>query len=222
LRSPISFMQTVAELALGNPGADRESREAFEDILAEATGASKLLEDMLTLARADSGRGDLQFELLNLSELVEDVRLRAAPLAEAKGQALTIDAGGAITVSGDRPSVRRLIWTLVDNAIKYTPAAGRIELFVAAAGSDARLEVRDNGIGIAREMLPRVFERFFRADPSRSQVDGVGLGLAIAKWIADAHRATIAVESAEGRGTTFTVSFPLCAPAEASRRRPFL
>lgn len=210
LRSPISFMQTVAELALSNPGVDPESRASFEEILTEAIGASELLEDMLALARADSGRNDMQFERLDLSDLVEDVRVRAVSLADARGQTLAVDRNATAPVSGDRASLRRLIWTLVDNAIKYTPPGGRIELSVDRAGSEAKLEVRNTGIGISQAMLPRVFERFFRADPSRSQVDGAGLGLAIAKWIADIHHAAISVESTEGRGTTFRVVFPAC------------
>lgn len=208
LRSPISFMRTVAELALGNPAADRESREAFENILLEASAASRLLENMLELTRADSGRHELRFERLDLSELIEELRKRALPFAEAKQQALVVDQKVSARVSGDRASLRRLLWTLVDNAIKYTPIGGRIVLFVGGTGNGTALEVRDTGIGIPAALLPRVFERFFRADPSRSEVEGAGLGLAIAKWIADMHHASISVESTEGRGSVFRVVFP--------------
>jgi heavy metal sensor kinase len=208
LRSPISFIRTVAEVALDNPGIEGEGRELFEEILQEAESASNLLEDMLTLARADSGNGDLHFEQLDLSELIDDIHPRALSLAEAKGQTLAMERQMSVRISGDRASLRRLVWTLVDNAIKYTPSGGRIELSVGTSKGEARLEVRDNGIGIPAKMLPRVFERFFRADLSRTQVDGVGLGLAIAKWIADMHQAAISVESTEGRGTTFRVVFP--------------
>jgi signal transduction histidine kinase len=100
------------------------------------------------------------------------------------------------------------LWTLVDNAIKYTPSGGRIDLALNTQGTAATIVVRDNGIGIPEAMLPRVFERFFRADPSRTQVEGSGLGLAIARWIADMHHAAISVESVEGRGTVFRVVFP--------------
>lgn len=208
LRSPISFMRTVAEYGLGNPAVDRESREAFEEILVEADAASRLLENMLELARADSGRQEFRFEGLDLSELIEELRTRALPLAEAKQQALIVDRKVRARVSGDRASLRRLLWTLVDNAIKYTPNGGRIVLSVGAARNGTALEVRDTGIGIPAALLPRVFERFFRADPSRTGVEGAGLGLAIAKWIADMHQASISVESTEGRGTVFRVVFP--------------
>jgi signal transduction histidine kinase len=208
LRSPISFMRTAAELGLGNPAIDRESRETFEEILLEATAASNLLENMLELARADSGRHEFRFERLALSELVEELRIRAIPLAEAKQQTLAVEQDVNVQISGDRASLRRLLWTLLDNAIKYTPCGGRIDLSVAKAGTETTFQVRDTGIGIPAALLPRLFERFFRADPSRSQVEGAGLGLAIAKWIADMHQATISVESVEGGGSTFRVVFP--------------
>src|SRR5262249_1495823 len=125
LRSPISFMRTVAEVALGNPEVDPESRAAFQDILAESTEAATLLEDMLVLARADSHQTGIRFELLDLAELLNDVHEKALPLAEAKHQNFAVERIGNGRVTGDRASLRRLLWTLVDNAIKYTPAGGR-------------------------------------------------------------------------------------------------
>jgi heavy metal sensor kinase len=208
LRSPISFMRTVSEVGLRNPGTDLESRQAFEEILAESAEAARLLEDMLILARADSHQNDLRFETVDLADVLADVQEKARPLAEAKHQRLAVELHGRGPVRGDRSSLRRLVWTLVENAVKYTPAGGRIELSLDAFGPNARLTVRDTGIGIPATMLPRVFERFFRADPSRTQADGSGLGLAIAKWIADMHQAAISVESAEGLGTSFRVTFP--------------
>jgi heavy metal sensor kinase len=208
LRTPISFMRTVAEVALRNPNIDEESQAGFGDILAESTEASRLLEDMLILARADSHQGDLRFEHLDLADLLIDVHEKARPLAAAKCQRLAVERDGNGRVTGDRASLRRLLWTLVDNAIKYTPAGGHIELALDSRGPEARVMVRDNGIGIPEAMLPRVFERFFRADPSRAQMEGSGLGLAIAKWIADMHHAVISVESVEGHGSTFRVMFP--------------
>jgi heavy metal sensor kinase len=208
LRSPISFMRTVAEVALRNPQADEESRELFEAVLTESTQASDLLEEMLLLARADSSQTDLQFEPVDLADVLDDVQERVRTLAEAKNQHFTMRRANSARVNGDRSSLRRLVWTLMDNAVKYTPPGGRIELCLETRGSEALVTVRDNGIGIPEEMLSRIFERFFRADPSRAQMEGSGLGLAIAKWIADMHHAVIAVESAEGRGATFRVVFP--------------
>lgn len=208
LRSPISFMRTVAEVGLGNPQIDAESREAFTEILAESVEASRLLEDMLVLARADSHQNHVRFELVDLADVLDEMRERALALAGAKNQQLTMDHIGSAPINGDRPSLRRLLWTLIDNAVKYTPPGGCIELSLKTCGSEAHVIVRDSGIGIPEHMVQHVFERFFRADLSRAQVDGSGLGLAIAKWIADTHHAAIAVESAENRGTTFRVVFP--------------
>jgi heavy metal sensor kinase len=208
LRSPISFMRTVAEVALRNPEIDDESREAFGDILVESGQASTLLDEMLILARADSHQSELKFEPVDLSELLAEVYEKGRPFADAKRQRLTAERNGRAHVQGDRASLRRLLWTLVDNAIKYTPDGGQIELSLETHGSEPRVTVRDNGIGIPEAMLPRIFDRFFRADPSRTQVEGSGLGLAIAKWIADGHHALLSVESGEGRGTTFCIVFP--------------
>jgi signal transduction histidine kinase len=117
-------------------------------------------------------------------------------------------------INGDRSGLRRLLSILLDNAIKYTPTKGRIEVGLTATPSRAVLSVRDSGIGIPEALLPRIFDRFVRADPSRGEVSGTGLGLAIAKWIADAHDAMLTVQSREREGSVFTAAFHLnnCAP----------
>jgi heavy metal sensor kinase len=211
LRSPISFIRAVAEFALRDPHLDADAAEALQEIHAESAEASRLIEDMLTLARADAGHPDLVFKPVDLAELVREVCDKVRPFAELKQQEFLIaGASDALAgVLGDRSRLRRLIWTLLDNAVKYTPERGRIETILERNGEDARLSIKDSGVGIAPALLPRVFERFFRVDPARSQVDGTGLGLAIAKWIADAHHAVLSVASTEGEGSTFSVVFPL-------------
>jgi heavy metal sensor kinase len=208
LRSPLSYIFMVSESALRNPDLPVQCREWFEEILAESQEATHLLEDMLLLARADAGHVDIPFEATDLVPLVEDALERARVPAEAKGHHLTLRCtDGPFEVRGDRASLRRLIWTLLDNAIKYTPEGGRVDVRLEGNGAQVRLRVRDTGVGIPAHLLPRVFERFFRADPARSQT-GTGLGLAIAKWIADVHQAELAVESEPGAGSVFTVAFP--------------
>jgi signal transduction histidine kinase len=108
---------------------------------------------------------------------------------------------------GERSILARLVWTLIDNAIKYTPPGGSVAVSLDAINGQARLRVSDTGIGIPSEFVPRIFDRFFRVDPSRGQAEGAGLGLAIAKWIADTHKAAISVESTEGAGSVFDVIF---------------
>jgi len=212
LRSPVALIRAVAEYALRNPEIDIESKEAFSEILAESVEAGLLLEDMLTLARADAGHGTPVTEPLELAELVEDIGARLRPLAEAKKQSVIVRTSGPAWITGERVSVRRLLSILLDNAIKYTPAEGRIQMELTTAKSRAVVAVTDNGIGIPESLLPRIFDRFARADPSRGEVSGTGLGLAIAKWIAGVHGATLTAESREQQGSTFRVEFPLVEP----------
>lgn len=212
LRGPISFMRIVAEVALRNPAADPDSRQAFTDIVDESARASALLENLLTLARADADRDGTLMGPLNLAALVEEVCEKARPMAVERQHTLSVavDSQQALNILGDFPSLRRLLWILLDNAIKYTPACGRIDVTLIASALGATVTVRDNGIGIASADLPHIFERFYRADPSRGQVEGSGLGLSIAKWIAEIHRARLSVISNEKAGTTFSITFPLC------------
>jgi signal transduction histidine kinase len=208
LRSPLSFISMVCECALRNPDLPPDCREGFEEILAESQEATHLLEDMLVLARSDAGHVDIPFEPTDLVPLVEDALERARIPAGVKGHRLSLRClEGPFEVRGDRASLRRLIWTLLDNAIRYTPEGGRVDVLLEGDGTKVRLRIRDTGVGIPAHLLPRVFERFFRADPARSQ-SGTGLGLAIAKWIADVHRADLTVESEPGSGSAFTVAFP--------------
>jgi len=209
LRSPLSYIRIVAEDALRHPDLPPEYCESFDGILAEAKEATALLEDMLLLARADAGHVDIPFERIDFVDLVAGAIARARVVAEAKGHHLSLQCpGGPCEIRGDRPGLQRLVWALLDNAIKYTPAGGHVDVSLDRNAAQARLEVRDDGIGIPAGLLPRVFDRFFRADPSRSQ-EGTGLGLAIAKWIADVHQADLSVESEVNVGSTFTVVFPI-------------
>jgi heavy metal sensor kinase len=211
LRGPLSFVRTVAEVALRNPKADEASRKAFEDIVEEAAKAAILLEEMLTLARADADRGGMVMEPLNFSDVVQEACEMARPLAAERNLAFFDSLGAELTVMvlGDFSALRRLIWILIDNAIKYTQGSGRIDVTLSANNGRAIVVIKDNGAGIAETDLPRIFDRFYRADPSRSQIEGSGLGLAIAKWIAEMHNAELSASSQLGKGTTFQLSVPL-------------
>jgi heavy metal sensor kinase len=210
LRGPLSYIRMVAELALRKSKADKESRKAFEEIVAESAKAAVLLEDMLTLARADSGDHNLIMESVDLAKLLNEVCDKIRPLADARRQTLVvqIDSKDSTEVMADDSSLSRLFWTLIDNAVKYTPLDGSIEVRLTSAPGQAIVTVKDNGVGIAEADLPFIFERFFRADPSRSQVDGTGLGLAIAKWVAELHHARLSASSEVGKGTSFEIVFP--------------
>jgi heavy metal sensor kinase len=216
LRGPLSFVRTVAEVAQRNPQADADSRHAFADIVEESTKATVLLEDMLTLARADAERGASVFTELNLAEVVEQACDMARPIADERHLSLTVSLGAQlVNVLGDFATLRRLLWILLDNALKYTPAPGQIDVALSASSQRATVTVRDSGAGISESDLPHIFDRFYRADPSRSQTEGAGLGLSIAKWIAALHRADLTVTSHLNKGTIFRLDLPICVEAPA-------
>lgn len=217
LRGPLSFVRTVAEVALRNPQVDARSRESFEDIVEETAKAATLLEDMLTLARADAESGDVSFKPLNLTAVVAEACELARPVAAERQLHLTIsvNAAQAVKVLGDFSALRRLLWILLDNALKYTPSPGRIEVALTATAEEAVVQVRDTGVGIAQADLPLIFNRFYRADPSRSQTEGSGLGLSIAKWIAEVHRASLTVASENRMGTAVRLALPVCSNPES-------
>ena len=200
----------TCEYAHRTPGLDAEATQALSSVVNEAEHCTHLLEDMLLLARSDAGRAQLAFEPVYLAEIVLEVVARMRVLAKNKLQSLVdFVPDQDLYVVGDSVLLRRLVWTLVDNAIKYTPCEGRIEVAFARNGQAAHLTVSDNGIGIPAALVPHIFDRFLRADPSRGEEDGTGLGLAIAKWIAEAHHATIVAHSVERTGTILEVAFPL-------------
>lgn len=216
LRSPISFIRTTGEYALRTPNLDAEAAEAFRNIVNEAEHSSRLIEDMLLLARSDAGRAQLVFEPVYLAEIVKQVVPRLRVLANEKQQRLVESIPDMdLRLSGDPLLLRRLVWILLDNAIKYTPCDGSIEIALHRNGQCALLIVSDNGVGIPESALPHIFDRFFRADASRSEQESTGLGLAIGKWIAEAHRATITARRLVPSGTSFEVAFPLRASSLA-------
>jgi signal transduction histidine kinase len=210
LRSPLSFIRTVAELALRNKQADNASRKAFADIVDECSEATRLLEDMLTLARAEAGTATISLECVDLTEVVRGVCEKARLAVAERGHTLTVhlDAADAVQIWGDYSRIERVLWILLENAAKYTLHPGNLVVSLLAGKDNVAVTVKDNGIGISATDLPHIFDRFYRADPSRGQVEGAGLGLAIAKWIAGVHGAVLSAESEENVGSVFRIEFP--------------
>jgi len=211
LRTPVAVIRTSAELALRQPRTEAEHREALSHILRESETVSRMIEQLLLLARADSGSTAIPITRTNLSEILEKVWTQATILAESKH--LSPEASipqMPVWIRGDPASLERLFLILLDNAVKYTPDGGRIELRVSTNDGFAVTEIRDTGIGIASEDIPHIFDRFYRADRARSRESGgTGLGLAIGQWIAAAHGGEIRVESAPSAGSSFQVWLPL-------------
>jgi heavy metal sensor kinase len=210
LRSPVAFMRTAAEIALRQQRTPEAYREALRQIHEESERTSHLIEDLLVLARADTGSNVLQFAPVDLKELVDQVCRQDNQQARDKDLSLAVRMPEeSVTIQGNDPAIRRLVHALLDNAIKYTPAGGRIEVSLDQRPERVELAVRDTGIGIAHADLARVFDRFYRADKARSRDEGgCGLGLSIAQWIARCHRAEISAESDAGRGSVFRIEFP--------------
>jgi heavy metal sensor kinase len=210
LRSPIAFIMIASEDTLRIPGLPKEAIQNLRSIVSETVHAQQLLEDMLLLARFDAGPAPITTEPIFLVEITESVVSRSRVLAAQKKQHIVSRlCDEDLITAGDAQMFRRLVWILLENAIKYTPPGSTIEVGLTRDDTRARLTVSDNGPGISEVHLPHIFDRFFRVDPSRGEQDGTGLGLAIAKWIAEAHRAEITARSKTNYGTTFEVLFPL-------------
>lgn len=211
LRTPITIMRTRAELALRRLRTEREYRETIEQLHAELVRTSQLVDNLMLLARADAGAELIQLEELDLVDLLRRVVSRAAPLAEERGVSLraNLPERNAVWIEGDSQLLGRLFLQLIDNAVKYTPASGYVSIEVADMDKTTRVAVVDTGIGIAETDLPHIFDRFYRADKTRSRESGgAGIGLSIGRWIAEAHLGSLNVESRSGVGSTFFVILP--------------
>lgn len=211
LKTPLAVLRGDIEVTLRRERSPEEYQRVLKSNLEEIEQLTKLTDDLLTLARSDADRSVLDLEEVRLDLLAGDACAYISPLAGAAGVALTYDEpDSAVTIEGDQKRLKQLLVNLLDNAIKYTPAGGSARLALTVEDSSAIIEVSDTGRGIPATALPHVFERFYRqTDPRDSRVTGFGLGLAISKWIADAHGGSIRVESREGEGSRFTVRLPL-------------
>jgi heavy metal sensor kinase len=213
LRTPVALMRTTAELSLRKARSDAEYRIALAEILRELENTSSLIERLMLLARADSGVETLQRIQFDLVDLFRVVCEEGKVLAEGKQINFRQRIHSTqIMIIGDAQALQRLFLILIDNAVKYTPTQGRINSSLTTSDGFAVIEILDTGIGIAESDLPHIFERFYRADKNRSRESGgSGLGLSIARWIADAHGAKIEVESTLEKGSRFLVRLPLSA-----------
>lgn len=211
LRTPLAVVQAETSVALAKPRRVSEYTRVLSVVEGESARMGRLVTDLLTLARADEGQHHLAHDTLNLSSVCQTVICQLSTLASDKGVSLIADIQEGVMVEGDTTWLAQMLLNLVDNGIKYTQAGGWVKVHVATGLNKVEVSVTDSGIGISDEQLPQIFERFYRADKSRtrdSDTAGLGLGLAICDWIAKSHGGSIAVSSKVGHGSCFAVCLP--------------
>lgn len=207
LRTPLSTMRTAADVTLSQPAREEaEYREALTVVAQQASRLTRLVDDMFILARADGGGYPLKPAEVDLDDIVEDAVREFRPAAQAKRIDLRASATPA-PMRGDEALLRRMFANLLGNALTYTPAGGVVDVSVGRDTDGLVLRLRDTGAGIPDVDRERVFERFVRLDPARA-AGGAGLGLSIARWIAEAHGGSLRVESSGPEGTVFAARFP--------------
>lgn len=208
LRTPLAALQSHLEALID--GVWQADPARLAGLHEEVLRINRLVQGLESLAREESGAIAVNARETDLAGLVRAVVSHHEPLFHAKGVALTAETpGGGVSAEVDPDKLSQALFNLLSNALEFTPAGGRVELSVAAAAGAAEITVRDTGIGIAAEDLPRVFERLYRADPSRSRsTGGAGIGLAITRAIVEAHAGRIRAESEPGKGSVFTISLP--------------
>jgi heavy metal sensor kinase len=226
LRTPAAILRGESEVALSREARPAEEyKESLRVLHAEAQRLTQIVEDLFTLTRADAGQYPLSPHEFYLDELVTDCVHTTRSLAQAKHISLSCETPEELAIRADEALLRRMLLNLLDNAIKYTPEGGAIRLACQRCGEEYELSVTDTGPGIPAELQRRVFERFFRADQARTRSvkdsGGAGLGLSIARWIAEAHQGRLVLSRSDSHGSTFTAflpaktSVPTCVPATA-------
>jgi heavy metal sensor kinase len=211
LKTPLAVLRGDIEVALRRERTSEEYKRVLQSSLEEIARLTKLTEDLLTLARSDANEAVLELEDVELDRLASEARAYIAPLANSAGVSLSYNPPDSpVIVEGDHKRLKQLLVNLLDNAIKYTSDGGSAKLSLGVENSSAVIEVADTGRGIPSNAVPHIFERFYRqTDPRDSRVTGFGLGLAISKWIVDAHGGSIEAQSTEGVGTSFIIRLPL-------------
>jgi signal transduction histidine kinase len=209
LRTPLAVLRGEAEIALMQDESREQYRRVLTSQLEEIDKLTRMVNQLLTLARAESGEVTLARDTVNLSATAQLVAEQLEPVAASQGVHLAWNCEPAVTVMGDAGWIERIVLNIVDNAIKFTPSGGHVEVNVSHNAKHAQLEVRDDGIGIPPQAIPHVFERFFRADASRSnRAEGAGLGLTLVKWAVDQHEGSVKIDSETEKGTCVTIHLP--------------
>lgn len=217
LRSPLTALRGELELARRRDRAPEEYRRVIESALEEAERLSDTTEDLLTLARADAGLIQVEHRRMDLAERARDAVTRLGAAAAERSVSLEPDCDDPVSIPADAGLVDRLIWNLIENAIKFSPTGGTVRVITRMDNGSGMIEVADTGPGIPDGEEDRLFERFYRGDDSRTptrETAGTGLGLSIVRAVADLHHATVSAANAEGGGAVFRVRFPTIRPGD--------
>ncbi len=210
LKTPLTILKGESELALNKSLAPQEAEDLATTYLEETVRMSRIVDDLLTLAKADAGQLTIAHDEIRIDELIQELYEDTVILSLKKNIAVELTGNQSATVLGDRSRLRQLFRALIMNAVHYTEPGGTIRIACSCTTSTVAVAIQDTGIGIPEESLPKIFQRFYRVDQARSRVSGgSGLGLSIAKWIVESHNGAIAVQSSVGKGSTFTVTLPL-------------
>ncbi|MBM7691021.1 signal transduction histidine kinase [Peribacillus deserti] len=209
LRTPLAVIQSRTEMLFQSPSATIEEKAIDISVISkEARRLNKLVTSLLTLARSDTGQMVMEKEMFPLHQLVEEIVEQYADIAGFQDKTIRIGKAVEVPFFGDKERIHQLLVILVDNAMKFTKEGGEIVLSCRRDSQSIILSVHDNGIGIAADDIPRIFNRFYQVETSRSKEEGAGLGLSIAKWIVDNHYGNFKVKSSPGKGTQIDVIFP--------------
>jgi signal transduction histidine kinase len=209
LRTPLTRLRGAAEAGLREGPGARDPREALADCLEESERVTAMLDTLMDISEAEVGALRLSREPVELADVVRDAVALYADVAEDKGISMETRTAPGVCARADRSRMRQVAANLLDNAIKYTPAGGRVEIETRQEDGQAVLAVRDTGVGIPPEELPRIWERLYRGDRSRSE-RGLGLGLSLVRAVVEAHGGRVEALSAPGQGSTFVVRLPGC------------
>jgi len=210
LRAPLAIIEAESTLALKKERSVEEFQCSLQMISREVKHMVLIIDQLLALARADSGKESFKFKDIELAEMIKELCSDAEILAREKDIIMRTGCIEHIVTKGDTRSLKTLAFNILSNAIRYTPNGGQITVSLLKKGSTAVLSISDTGVGIPRDDLPFIFEKFYRVDKARSRLEGgSGLGLAICKHIVEVHGGRIEVESQVGEGTTFYVYLPL-------------
>ena len=217
LRSPLTRIRGLAEVTLTSAGSMEDFTQMAANTVEECDRLLSMINTMLTISHTEAGTAREAFEPLDFTTLVREAFELFRPLAEDKGIHLALEATEVLPLKGERSMLQRLVANLIDNALKYTPAQGRVAIQLSARNNLVYLSVSDTGIGIVPQDQPKIFDRFFRSDQSRS-LDGAGLGLSLARAIVQAHGGEISFDSTPGQGSVFVVQLPAM---HEPNRRPY-